>query len=140
MVLRVINSFHHLYKKIIFLAGLVVLVFITGGCEKKAAEDIHAFGNKKDVTEDLHHRLKAGMFDPGIDPFVCEVSGKGGKVSHSIVRVSWDRGSFRVRSDDLGHVVIYMDEEAIFSHVQMAPLKGFILTSQFNEFRLHPIR
>ena len=88
----------------------------------------------------MHHRLKAGMFDPGIDPFVCELSGRTGKVSRGVVRVSWDRGSFRVQTDDHGKVVIYMDEEVTFSHVQMVSLKGLRLTSQFNEFREHPVR
>ena len=140
MDLPVTNSFRPPFKKIAFLAAIVVLVFIKGGCEKKTAEDSNVFGNGRDVTEDLHHRLKAGMFDPSTDPFVCEIISIRGKVPHGIVRISWDRGTFRVRSDDLGKVVMYMDEEAVFSHVQIAPRKGLELSVQFREFHHHPIR
>lgn len=140
MAHRVTNSFHRPYKEMACLAAIVVLVFISEGCEKKVAEDGNAFGKRKDVTEDLHHRLKAGMFDPSTDPFVCEIISIRGQVSHGIVRISWDRGTFRVRADDLGKVVMYMDEESVFSHIQMAVYKRFALSTQFREFHDPPIR
>lgn len=137
MVHRVTNSFLLLFKKIIFL--LVFIILIVCGCERKTA-DVRAFGRVKDVTEDLYHRLKAGMFDPATDPFICAVRGSSRKVPYGIVRISWDRGTFRVRADDHGKVVIYMNEETVFSHVQMATLKEFRLTPQFSEFHQPPIR
>lgn len=140
MGLPVTNSFHRPCKKMALLGVIVVLILMGGGCEKKAAEHIHTFGKGKDVTEDLHHRLKAGMFDPSTDPFVCEIRGLVSKMPRAIVRISWDRGSFRVQADDLGKVVFYMDEEVVFSHVQIAPLKEFRLFSQFREFHHPPIR
>ena len=151
---RVTYSFLHPCKGLIFLVAFVIL--IGAGCEKKT-EDIHAFGKSKDVTEDLYHRLKAGMFDPGTDPFVCKVVEvphfssmsalfrrisiiRVKKIPRQIIRVSWERGSFRVQSDDQARVVIYMDEETIFGHVQLSTLKGFGLSSGFREVVKHPYR
>ena len=41
-----------------------------------------------------------------------------------MVRVSWDRGSFWVKSDDHAYIIIYIDTEATFSHVQLATFEG----------------
>ncbi|MEH0007930.1 MAG: hypothetical protein V6Z82_04330 [Flavobacteriales bacterium] len=124
-------------------------------CGKKA-KDIHDFGDTTDVTESVYHRLKAGMFDPATDPIVYktikllhfrdirQLSGElplGFKeVPHEVVRISWDRGAFRVQSDDKGRVVIYMDAETLLSHVQISTLKEFNNMIEFREFLSKPFR
>lgn len=142
------NSFHRPAKH--FWIFIVFLVMTYTGCADNT-DDINAFGKAKDVTEDLYHRIKAGMFEPGIDPYVCRVMGnvtmthfnsisrvRYQKVRHSIVRISWERGAFRVKGDDMARVIIYMDEEALFSHVQVAAPKQFGLTVEFREYQVHP--
>ena len=155
-MITVTNSFHRLGKRMALLTGIIALLWC--GCKNKP-EDIHAFGKVKDVTEDLYHRLKAGMFEPGTDPFVCQIveipnvsissistflrmkpSLRRKKVPHQVARISWERGTFRVQTDDLGRVVIYMDEEVLFSHVQIATLKVLGLSVQFREVNQHPFR
>lgn len=148
------NLFRRPGKGLALLTSILVLIW--GGCEQKA-DDHHAFGKVKDVTEDLYHRLKAGMFEPGTDPFVCEIVEiprvvsisnffrmkplmRLKKVPREIVRISWERGTFQVQADDLGRVVIYMDEEVLFSHVQIATLKALGLSVQFREVTQHPFR
>ena len=148
------NSFFRRGKQLTLLIGIIVL--ISAGCENKT-DDIRAFGKAKDITEDLHHRLKAGMFEPGVDPFICQIlkvpfvasvrSVLGLKTRlrmqsapHQVVRISWDRGTFRVKADDLAHIVIYMDDEVLFSHVQIATLKALVLSLQFRETHQFPVR
>lgn len=148
------NSFRHPGKALALLIGIIALIW--GGCGNKP-KDISDFGKAKDVTEDIYHRLKAGMFEPSIDPLVCQIMAvpsvsninalrhtkpptKLKRTPRKIARVSWERGSFRVQSDDLGRVVIYMDEETLFSHVQVATLDGLGIGLQFFEIVSQPIR
>ncbi len=149
-MITVTSSFRRLGRCLVAFTFLIVL--ICGGCEKKTVE-IHSFGQPKDVTEDLYHRLKSGMFEPGTDPFICQIvkiprvksftdllHTRSEKVPHQIARVSWDRGIFRVYADDMARVVIYMDEETLFSHVQIAVPKELGLSIEFREFIEHPFR
>lgn len=135
---------------------LVILVQITAllmsGCKNPMSDIPYLLGHNIDVTEDLHHRLKAGLFEAGKDPVICEINRYSNlyqklrlpfyndKAPHTMIRVSWERGSFWVRSDDKALVVIYMDAEAIFSHVQITTLEGFGSARQFRYTAEHPIR
>ncbi|RKU12428.1 hypothetical protein C6503_17575 [Candidatus Poribacteria bacterium] len=104
----------------------------------------------KDVTEDLYHRLKSGIFEIGKDPLVCELVSsssprlklpfKGKAGADKMARISWERGSFSVKADNNALIVIYLDEEATLSHVQIAPVNGFQLIRQFRSLIRHPIR
>lgn len=151
------NSFHPLFKTMMLFAAIVLLILTESGCQRKTSEDISIFGRETDVTESVHHRLKAGIFDPATDPFVyqtvqipffvnlraffrSQVAMRFKRVPYQIARISWDRGSFRVRSDDQGRVVIHMDEETLFSHVQIATLKKFGHSIEFREINQHPYR
>lgn len=150
------NSFHPPFKTIAPLAAILILVFIESGCQQPS-QAIDAFGKTTDVTESVHHRLKAGMFDSAKDPFVYQIvktpafgtlraflrnpaAMQFKKVPHQMTRISWDRGTFRVRSDDQGRVVIYMDEETLLSHVQLATLEKFKNSIQFREVNQRPFR
>lgn len=95
------------------------------------------FGQHSDITEDLHHRLQAGLFIPGTDPVIAHVIRRKNRIDklrlafikrdapHTYVRIYWEHGSFWVKSDDHAYVVMYMDWEATLSHVQLTTLKGF---------------
>ena len=134
-----INSFlQQKYKVVMFL---MVFITLLGACHTQV-DDIDDFGKTTDVTESVHHRFKAGMFDPAIDPFICEIIEPKTirEVPHQITRVSWDRGAFWVRADDKGLVVIYMDEEALFSHVQIATVKNLERAVIFREHLIRPVR
>jgi hypothetical protein len=148
------KSFHRPVRTALLL--ITAIICFCFGCQSKV-DDIDAFGKTKDVTEDLHHRLKAGIFKPGIDPFVCQILKptsifnfratfrlgprlKFQAVPRQKVRLSWDRGAFHIESDDQARVVIYMDEESTFSHVQIAPRKGLGLGVQFREINKRPFR
>ena len=156
----VTNLFFRLNKRLdlIVKGSLVILIFVVFslcGCLKKASDMEVVWGRAEDFTEDLHHRLQAGIFEFGKDPFICELmpdlyhSSSDGKWrlpfkprtgAHQMTRIFWERGSFWVRSDDHALIVIHLDEEAGLSHIQIAPLKGFYLVRQFREKIEHPIR
>ena len=135
------------------LAGFVqIILLILGGCQNPNSDTSPTFGHQIDVTEDLYHRLKAGLFEVRKDPLICQVLKRRNpdqklrfpfskeEAPHQMVRISWERGSFWVKSDNHALVVIYMDEEAIFSHVQVATLEGFATSRIFRESIEHPIR
>ena len=122
--------------------GLVVFVLIVGFLindyqNSKLDTTARVLGQHTDITEDLHHRLQAGLFIPGKDPVISQVVRRENRIDklrlsfinkdapHTNVRISWERGSFWVKSDDHAHVVMYMDWEATLSHVQLTTLKGF---------------
>ena len=137
--------------------GLAILVLIAGflmsGCQNsKLDTTAPVFGQHSDITEDLHHRLQSGLFIPELDPVVAHVIRHENLIDklklpfinqdapHTNVRISWERGSFWVKSDDHAHVVIYMDWEATLSHVQLTTLKGFGNTRAFSDRDEIPIR
>lgn len=148
LMITATSSFLHLSKRIVFFVFAVMLVSISVGC-RKPTDISHTFGKQKDLTEDLHHRLKADMFEIGKEPVVCritQIANSGANMPelisapHEIARISWDRGAFRVRSDDLGFIVIYMDEEVLFSHVHVATHERFVVNLLFFEEIKHPVR
>ncbi|MYG05688.1 MAG: hypothetical protein F4039_01460 [Gammaproteobacteria bacterium] len=134
------------------LMALTLVVLIVSSCQKPTSDNEDSLGKLHDVTEDLHHRLKAGLFEPGKDPMVFRLAKQPNlyqrlklpfyseDAPHKMVRISWDRGTFWVRSDDHALVVVYMDKEAIFSHVQVATLTEFSADRRFIENRRHPVR
>jgi len=110
------------------------------------------WGKAQDVTEDLHHRLQAGLFEIGKDPFICELRPhsfgneklrlpfKQKTGAYKRAHISWERGSFSVRADDHALVVVYLDAEMVFSHVQIATVKGLQVVRNFREIVQHPVR
>ena len=142
----------HRSNKLGLLITLTLFIFISHGCQKPASDVDPPLGKVNDVTEDLYHRLNAGLFKVGFDPLIFHVVKNPNlyqilglpfyneNATNTMVRLSWDRGSFWVKTDDHGLVVVYMDEETIFSHVQIATLEGFSSARQFTEFPEHPIR
>lgn len=156
-MITVTNPFSHPSKRLGFtIKGLIVLLLIIvlslSSCQKMPSDREVIWGKAQDVTEDLHHRLQAGLFEIGKDPFICELiphsfgnqklrlpfKQKAG--AYKRTRISWDRGSFSIRADDHALIVVYLDAEMTFSHVQIATVKGFQVVRNFREIVQHPIR
>lgn len=142
-------------KKLIAFAFVILLqitAILISGCQSPISDSYTTFGQTSDITEDLYHRLKAGLFEIGKDPVICRVVKKSNlyqrlrlpfyseRAPHKMVRVFWERGSFWVKSDDHALVVIYMDVEATFSHVQIATLEGLGNDREFMESTERPIQ
>lgn len=137
--------------------GLAIFVLmiglLTSGCQNPRLDTTDSvLGQRSDITEDLHHRLQSGLFIPGKDPVVAHIIRHENLIDklrlpfinqdapHTNVRISWERGSFWVKSDDHAHVVIYMDWEATLSHVQLTTFKGFGNSRVFSDRDEIPIR
>ena len=125
-----------------------IALFLMSSCQPPES----TLGAETDITEDLYHRLKAGLFEPGRHPVICRILKNSHplhklripfyseEAPHEMVRFSWERGSFWVKSNDRALVVIYMDVEATYSHVQMATLERFNNSREFRKRYEHPIR
>ena len=151
MDLLATNSFRLPCKEVMFFLAFVIL--IGNGCQHSQSDTTSpVFGQHNDITEDLHHRLRAGLFEVGKDPVIAHIIKKPNVYSslglpfyselapYTMVRVSWERGSFWVKSDDHALVVIYMDMEATYSHVHLSTLDGFRSYRGFRQTIKHPIR
>lgn len=155
----VMNLFFHQSNqlrnlKIFTLVLIQIVLLLISGCQNPNPKSYtpSSFGQKSDITEDLYHRLKAGLFRVETDAVIAHIVKKGNLYSklrlpfysksapHKMVRVSWERGSFWVKSDDQALVVIYMDTEAAFSHVHLFTLEGFGNIREFRESTERPIR
>ncbi len=149
------NLFFHPNKRLdlIVKASVVILSFVVFslcGCPQKPADTKVVWGKAKDVTEDLHHRLQAGLFEVDKDPFICKLIPDSSRKlrlpfkwitgADKMARISWERGSFWVKSDDHALIVIHLDEETALSHIQIAPINGFQVHRKFREIIQHPIR
>ena len=134
---------------------LAIVVLITAslmyGCQNTTSVPRN-LGKVIDTTEDLHHRLKSGIFVPETDPVLFYLKKRNPKKylrllpfynereTHIMARLSWAHGSFWVQANELELVVIYMDREAIFSHVQITASDEFRILRRFLEKVPHPIR
>ena len=137
-----------LIKGWVILLGIITLTL--SSCDKTNLNTTLIWGKTKDVTENLHHRLQAEIFEIGKDPLICElIPEPSWKLrmpfkpitgAHETARISWARGSLWVKTDDHALIVIYLDEETIFNHIQIAPTKGFQILFQFREFLEIPVR
>lgn len=129
-----------------------ITLLIQSGCQTPTPHTPRALGPGIDITENIYHRLKAGLFEIKKDPVILRVVKKPAqdtkffhpldlkKAPHTMVRVSWELGSFFVKSDNRALVVIYLNNEAALSHIQVAPLEGFNLNQHFREKVQPPIQ
>ena len=99
-----------------------------------------AFGHAKDISDDLYHRLRSGLFVPERDPVILQVFKNRSKAPGEILRVSWERGSMRVKTDRNAHLVVFMDREAISSHVNVTGPDYAGLSLQFRSNMEGPIK
>lgn len=151
----VMNLFSHQNKPFALLViGCILLLSVialsVGGCQRNNAGTAMTWGKTKDVTEDLYHRLRAGIFEIGKDPLICElipqrvwrlgIPFKHRTGSNETLRITWERGSFWVQSDDHALVVVYLDEETVFNHIEVTPTAGFHTLFQFRESVEVPVR
>ena len=130
----------------------VILVLLMSGCQPPEIGPTPTLSIKTDITEDLYHRLKAGLFIAGKDPMIFRIEKDShffqglkipfyrGEAPYKMMRVSWERGSFWVKPDNLELVVIYLDPEATYSHVQVTTLRGYTNAREFRGKYEHPIR
>ena len=120
------------------LVAFCVCVLILSSCDEPE------LGEVQDITEDLHHRLKAGMFEPGKDPFFIRIRTRGrrGKSQPAVgnfVHFSWENGSFSVKVDEGAAVVMYMDAEAIFSHINFSTDRRYNAGTLYAEYPRRPV-
>ena len=97
-----------------------------------------------DLTDDLYHRIRAGLFRPEAEPVVLRVertvSTGAVPVAGEYVHFAWDQARFAVRTTPRGTVVVHMDRELALSHVTVTVPLRFDLTREFDEYPVHPIR
>jgi len=113
---------------------------VPGHARDRGAED-----EPLDLTDDLYHRIKAGLFQPTREPLVLRLTraGEDGRevpARGEYAMFSRDEGSFGVRSDDHGAIVVHMDMEAALSHLSVNTPRDRGLVREFHEDPRHPIR
>ena len=142
MVELVVNLFTHrsstdlnsIFEFSILLICIIVLNL--GACREPTVGE----GYIRDITDDLYHRLRAGIFEPENEPCVVRMVLPSGRVTPgALLRVSWEHGSFRVKSNQDALVVMYMDTEAILNHVRIENISTGSTMLLFMEHPTHPI-
>lgn len=97
-----------------------------------------------DLTDDLYHRIKAGLFSPASEPLVLRLRkmepSLGAPVPDEYVTFTRDEGSFAVRTDERGAVVVHLDVEAALSHLKVSAGPEYGIVREFEEDPRHPIR
>lgn len=127
-----------------FPAALLCLVAAACGGVEGAEEGFHP---DLDVTVDLYHRLRSGVFDPEREPLVLSLvsnplpTAPEAGLPDLPLRITTELGSLRVRSNGSGRVVLYMPGGTAFSHLRVAPsLRSTTVTREFHRRPSHPIR
>ena len=52
---------------------LIIIILTLSGCQSNPSDTESIWGESKDITETLHHRLQAGIFEIGKDAVICEL-------------------------------------------------------------------
>ena len=119
------------------LVVFCMLLLIFSGCSELELDGGH------DITEDLHHRLIAGIFEPGKDPFIIHVRSGQHKTNYSVpgsfVHFSSENGNFWVKSDEKASVILYMDTEATFSHIHFSVDRRYQVYTIYLEHPTRPV-
>lgn len=125
------------------VALLCLLAGACGGVE--GAEE--GFHPGLDVTVDLYHRLRSGVFDPEREPLVLSLVSNPTATRPEAglpdlpLRITTELGSLQVRSNGSGRVVLYMPGGTAFSHLRLAPSRrSTTVTREFHRRLHHPIR
>jgi len=132
-------------KKTAAILLLFGLSLATGCHPGRSGREFQRFNGSLDLTNDLHHRIKAGLLQPDKEPVTLVLMGGGNDpekpAPNCFVRFTWEGGTFWVKGDDLGRVNVYCDGAAIFGHIQIAGSQGSLgVQRDFFENPTHPIR
>lgn len=85
------------------------------------------------LTQALYHHHAAKLVHPQ-EPLLLQLTSQRGQplVSRS-VRFTWAKGSFRVKTNLDGHVVLSLDENAYQNNIRVVPEKGYLILNVFKE-------
>jgi hypothetical protein len=90
--------------------------------------------------------MQAGLFVPAKEPLPLVLLGGDpdehmGPVAGQYLKLSWEQGSFWVKSNEKGHVVFFMNNEAAFSHLHIGPSRtgALLVQRDFIENPVYPI-
>jgi hypothetical protein len=90
-----------------------------------------------DLTADLFHRTRAGIFRPDREPVVLKAMRPTGvPAPEAFFRLRSDLGSLWVKPDPRGNVVVHMDPPMFYSHWVAASSEYF--SRIFVEWPVHP--
>jgi len=99
-----------------------------------------------DLTNDLYHRTKAGLFRPDREPVVLQMArsnraiGRAVPVPGEYLSMRWDEGSLAVKGDAVGQVVVYMNAVAFYGHFQIeSPSSCDGAIRHFSVWPTHPV-
>lgn len=105
------------------------------------------FRHPLDLTDDLYHRIKAGLFVPECEPLVIRASShpeegeEPHSVAHEYFRFEWHLGRFDVRTSATGIIALHADREALLSHLRIwSPRLHHDMAREFLHYPSHPIR
>lgn len=117
-----------------FLAStLLTSIVLLCACRRGQPDYVDAI----DVTSDLYHRARAGLFRVDREPLVLHVLSAAEPLEPPYFQLRSDMGALSVLGDQRGQLVVYMDAQMFFSHVQIACESD--TARVFNEWPRHPI-
>ena len=136
-------------NKRLAIVCIVLLCIGLSACQQwlgKPDGPMETTGLVTDITEDLHHRMKAGVMDLTKEPLVVSVvrfDPTEGQmdIPNAYLNVTWELGSFWVKSGDNGLVVTHWNTDAIYGHVKVtASTDGQGTRRYFPQHPQHPLR
>jgi hypothetical protein len=100
-----------------------------------------------DLTDDLYHRIRAGLFVPECEPLLIRSTdhAEGAEPTVALAGV-WYRfdghmGSFELETSASGAIVVHANREALLSHLTItSPRFHHSMTREFLQYPSHPMR
>jgi hypothetical protein len=131
--------------RLLFLVAMAGMIAATSACLLDSRHDFTELKGTLDLTNDLHHRMKAGIFVPGKEPVTfLLMSGNPGVPDpspHQYMRIATEAGSLWVKADKRGRVNVYMNNDVIFSHPKISGSNRILgVQRDFFESPQHPIK
>ncbi len=124
---------------------IAIVAALRGGEPKTTQATEHTW---LDLTDDLYHRIKAGLFVPECEPLLCGVEQRHDSARETgegilgFLEIEWEEWRFAVAADEISEsVVLYMSPEIVFGHIRIRPSgRGTGVARWFLPWPYHPVR
>lgn len=95
-----------------------------------------------DITEDLHHRLLAGIFDVTTESYIIECPFRNNEIpilrdfdKRDYIDFNWEKGGFSVQMNKDSQVIVYLNHDTVYGHIKITARQNLIARNFYEYYK-----